>query len=317
MLLVVLGHSVAFWANQNWFDALAPVYDSDILFILSKFISHFHVYAFTLISGFIFCYVKKDRRGYTSLKELIKKKSKRLLIPYVCVLFLWVIPFYVVIYKPSIKTIILRFFLGTHVNQLWFLLMLFEVFLIAWLLVTYVKKLFWGFGIAILLYFIGIFCNFYVPNCFQVWKALQFVVFFFLGYVIYEKNIQAKSYRVVFCFFLDVAFFIVLLIIPMNRVLKEILELFSHLIGAVTAFFVLDRIVSICKKGVILRFIRDYSMGIYLLHQQLIWISLLIFNGKVPAISNAVINFIVGFSISTSIVFFLKKNKIGRIILGE
>lgn len=54
MLLVVLGHSVNFWRG-DWFTG-NPLIPSMGLTFLSKWVNSFHVYAFTLVSGYLFAY---------------------------------------------------------------------------------------------------------------------------------------------------------------------------------------------------------------------------------------------------------------------
>lgn len=55
MLFVILGHSIAFW-SKNWFTVTTPVIESDYLVVINQWISGFHMYAFTLVSGYIFAY---------------------------------------------------------------------------------------------------------------------------------------------------------------------------------------------------------------------------------------------------------------------
>ena len=62
MMLVVLGHSMSFW-NENWFVG-KPIISSQGLSILGSWIGSFHIYAFTLISGYIFAF--KMMGGHTN-----------------------------------------------------------------------------------------------------------------------------------------------------------------------------------------------------------------------------------------------------------
>lgn len=54
MLMVIFGHAVALWSG-NWF-ADPPAIESNGLSILYALIGNFHIYAFTLTSGYIFAY---------------------------------------------------------------------------------------------------------------------------------------------------------------------------------------------------------------------------------------------------------------------
>ena len=57
MLLVVLCHSAAFWGG-NWFTACKPLQTDSTLGMLSSWLGTFHVSGFTLISGYIYYFVK-------------------------------------------------------------------------------------------------------------------------------------------------------------------------------------------------------------------------------------------------------------------
>ena len=61
MLLVILGHACAFWSG-SWFTK-NPVYASVGLKMIYSWIGSYHIYAFTLVSGYIFAF--KISGGYT------------------------------------------------------------------------------------------------------------------------------------------------------------------------------------------------------------------------------------------------------------
>lgn len=52
MVLVIIGHACAFWTG-NWFSE-KPIFRSDSLSMLNSWFNHFHVFAFALVSGYIF-----------------------------------------------------------------------------------------------------------------------------------------------------------------------------------------------------------------------------------------------------------------------
>ena len=55
MLFVIFGHAVNFW-NGSWFKVYSPVFECNPLAVLSSWINSFHIYAFTLVSGYIFSF---------------------------------------------------------------------------------------------------------------------------------------------------------------------------------------------------------------------------------------------------------------------
>lgn len=54
MILVVFYHSIVFWTG-TWFSS-DPVFESNFLGLLAEYIGSFHIYAFALVSGYIFAY---------------------------------------------------------------------------------------------------------------------------------------------------------------------------------------------------------------------------------------------------------------------
>ena len=54
MLLVILGHACAFWSG-HWFTE-NPAIQSQGLAILYAWVNSYHIYAFALVSGYIFAY---------------------------------------------------------------------------------------------------------------------------------------------------------------------------------------------------------------------------------------------------------------------
>lgn len=55
MLMVILGHSVAFW-SKSWFTIQTPAFDSMTLSTIFTWLNSFHIYAFALVSGYIFAF---------------------------------------------------------------------------------------------------------------------------------------------------------------------------------------------------------------------------------------------------------------------
>lgn len=130
-LLVVLGHSIHFWTG-DWFAICEPVYTSKGLRYLSNFISGFHIYAFVLISGYIYYYMRIEQGKYKEFWKFVANKSKRLLIPYVFVTLFWLIPVQVVFYGWQVRDVFTKFVLAVSPSHLWFPWMLFWVFIILW-----------------------------------------------------------------------------------------------------------------------------------------------------------------------------------------
>lgn len=183
MLLVVIYHCILYWSG-TWFVG-EPVYDSQVLCGLSKWFNSFHIYAFTLVSGYLFFYMKYERGKYSRFLTFLVNKIKRLIIPYVFVLVIWVIPFAMYFFKYDILDMILKFVLGTSPNQLWFLLMLFGVFIIFYPLSDFfLKHNIYGAVVCILIYGFGLIGQTVLPNVFQIFSACTYISLFLVGFKI-------------------------------------------------------------------------------------------------------------------------------------
>lgn len=76
MASVVLSHSVAFYGG-GWFAPCILINDNEYLGIFSKWLGTFCVEGFTLVSGYIYCYIRNDKGGYQQFWPFARKKSKK------------------------------------------------------------------------------------------------------------------------------------------------------------------------------------------------------------------------------------------------
>lgn len=324
MILVILGHSVDFW-NGNWFTK-NPLILSPGLCLLSKWINSFHIYAFTLISGYIFAYKMKEG-GYIKYLPFLKNKMKRLLVPYVFTAIVWVIPISQYFFRWDIITILKKYFLCENPSQLWFLWMLFDVFAISWPLWKWLSgNIATGLCLSGTLYFAGILGSRISPNIFCIFTACQYILFFFIGIQIrisHEKNnkhvclIPWWGWVPIYV----ILFWIVLMIEQSRRFkgLYVILEMLLHIVGALLAFAIMNKL-SECirwQKNKIFIMLLKYSMPMYLFHQQIIYWIISIFNGKVLPVIHAGMNFFFSVIGAFIISYLLMKFRITRYLVGE
>lgn len=54
MIFVVLYHSILFWGGGSWLENIPVIYESKSLSIFVAWLNTFHIFGFTLISGYIF-----------------------------------------------------------------------------------------------------------------------------------------------------------------------------------------------------------------------------------------------------------------------
>lgn len=323
MLLVVFYHSIVFWGG-GWFTK-NPVFQASGLSMGSKWLNSFHIYGFALVSGYIFYHLKYEKGRYQAFRPFVANKAKRLLIPYATVLLLWVLPIQYGIFRYDGITVIKNYILGISPNQLWFLLMLFNVFVLAWLLSDrLVKNNVVAAVIAAGAAGIGLVGPNLLPNVFMIWQAFYYLPIFILGMKLRQYGTACiRRIPVLAWIALDVLLFAVYQLTGgfggiYMRVLRMALNMVLHAVGAVMAFVTLQKIADRLKPdGKIFRFLSKNSMVVYLLHQQLIYFFILGLNGLVNPYINGLVNFVGSLLISLLASHMLLKFKITRFLLGE
>lgn len=327
MLIVILGHSIAFW-TQRWLD-IEVIIPCSILGYGYSWINSFHIYAFALVSGYIFTF-KIMKGGYRKFLPFLSNKAKRLLIPYLFVMLIWVAPISAYFFRWNLCYLAKKYLLAIDPSQLWFLWMLFDVFIAMWLMRKLLLKnpvISWL--IAIAFYCIGIFGKRMFPNVFCIWTSCQYMVFFFIGVRIRIK--EEKQERMItealpwYCWIVaDLLLFAGTVIVGQNSgtmwsVMAIVLNLILHIVGAVMAWVILQAVASRVnwKNSKAIKTLSSYSMPMYLFHQQIIYFTVVLLNGKVNPWINAGVNFVVAISVSFLISSILMQWKVTRFLIGE
>lgn len=326
MLLVILGHACAFWSG-HWFTD-NPALPSRGLNALFDWLNSFHIYAFALVSGYIFTY-KINGGGYSHYIPFIKNKVKRLLVPYMFVALVWVVPISEFYFRWDMSYLVKKYVLCINPSQLWFLWMIFGVFVIVWPMRNIMlKNPAIGWIISIALYGVGSIGERIIPNIFCIWNACQYVLFFYIGMRIRDKReknelLITDKVSPIWWIVLDLLIFAIngaldsrLVIV---RVAGIILGLLSHIVGSVMAWSVLQMLASHFewKSSKLICGMMPYTMPIYLFHQQIMYFTISLLNGKVSPFTNASINFVVALVLSIFISIFLMKWKATRFLIGE
>ena len=306
MIFVIIGHSVNFW-NGTWFTVYIPASESYVLKMLSLFVNAFHIYAFTLTSGYIFAYLVNDLHKYTDFWGFVRKKIFRLLVPYIFTCLLWVIPIAQIFYQYSLHEVFIRYILGTNPNQLWFLLMLFWDFVFAWLLQRYCRSCIISSIICILIVIIGIVGSHIFINYFCIWTACEYMLFFWIGYLLFVHN--------------DLGFiisFVIMYGISPNGLVASVISRIMNLLGAVASFLTLQHFAYAFKwKKRYFLALSGFAMPMFLFHQQFIYFTIAWLNGKVTPYINAGINLVFSFCGALLLSLTLMNWKITRFMIGE
>ena len=325
MFLVVLYHSILFYSGIDWFVG-KPLYVVDSLKWLSGWLNSFHIYAFTLVSGYLYYYLRYEKGKYQKPKGFLVNKIKRLIVPYAFVCTCWVIPAAFFFFGYNSEIIFKKYILATAPNQLWFLCMLFDVFMIVYSLSDWIYK---SNGISVFVSLagivIGVIGGKFSPNVFCIWTGFSYIAYFILGCKIRQYG-SDKLNRIGVVTWVVVHTLLYVLVIHLksfNGLLFKIssfgLTVTLQLIGAVMAFLVLQKLAGCVdwKQNKLIKGFSQISMPIFLLHQQLIYFSISLFNGHVNPYVNAIINVafaIVGSAVITKLLY---KVKVFRVLMGE
>ena len=324
MASVVLCHSMAFYGG-GWFAPCILINDNEYLGIFSKWLGTFHVEGFTLVSGYIYCYIRNDKGGYRQFWPFARKKAKRLLIPYLAVLLLWCIPIGNHYFKEDLTTLFHKYFLGESPSQLWFLLMLFWCFIIAFPVFKMSTKK--QITMVLTLFFTGTIMAMVVPNYFQLFTAFKFFCYFWIGYTLRRGFVSGKVKIKNVCgwFFLEInliSFALVREIVSTDlsaKIVRLLLDEVSKCAGGLMAFYILQGIfarIGIPQNKI--KLIVVLTFPIYLIHQQLIYILLWNYTAQINPFLGALINFCVSIVLSVIISKICLKNKYSSFLLtGE
>ncbi len=289
MLLVVLFHSCGLYFYINMPLLPQTITTSLVWKVFAQWLNTFHVHTFTFVSGYVFYYLRYETHRYGDFKHVMGRKFNRLIVPYAFVLLVWVIPTYLAIVPFNFHDLLHRYILGEAPDQLWFLLMLFWVFSLGYGLTCLVavdritKK-------QVLVMVGGCYCISMLntllslagmPYWLQLLAAPKFLFFFVVGMVVrrFDWRILSKPGILLLLFALNIILFVLYNHLASNpgneRRLSMLLLPFVNLSGILFMFFLIQS--SFCK----IRAARSYqyvalfeknSFGIYLFHQQLIFI---------------------------------------------
>lgn len=327
MLLVIAYHSGVFWTGKWW--GIEPDLPSNSLCWIADWLNSFHIYAFTLVSGYLFAY-KVLRGSYNVYSSFLRNKVKRLIIPYCFIAIVWLIPISVMLFETSWDKIVKAYLLCITPDQLWFLWMLFGVFAIVWpFKKVVIEKRGVSYVIAIVFWGIGIVGNRLIPNVFCIWTSCQYVIFFLIGMRIRVKEERRESLVTAkvswYCWgVVDLVIFVGTIIIERNRgavwsLMRIGLNFILHIVGAIMAWTTLQMLGKKVhwQSSRVFATLSLYSMPVYLFHQQIIYFTILWLNGKVNPWINAVMNFAVALAGSFLLSSVLMRWKVTRFLIGE
>ena len=326
MLIVIFYHSFLFWGGSGWFTN-NPALSGPGLGLMASWLGNIHIYAFTLVSGYIYAYIKYEKKKYDKFIPFTLNKTKRLLVPYLFVAICWVIPFCVYYLNYSVKGIFFDTFLGNSPSQLWFLVMIFVVFIMFDVLAKFFEKYdFWGAVVCIALYVFSIVGTKYLPNVFMIFKACSFAPLFWLGLKLRQKwSIIIRKIPALVFLVADIGIFLILRYVLVGEgliftIISTAGTFVLRVLGGLTAFVCLQKLadfLSSWKNNKFFTALSKYSMPMFLFHQQIIYISISLLNGAIHPYLHGILNFVISSAVSFAISFILMKFAPTRFLIGE
>lgn len=326
MLLVVLGHAASIYANYGWGN-MYPSIQSDFLAKLVSCLSTFHTQTFTFASGYLFYLLRYEKDRYRMPKVDFSKRITRLAIPYIILSAVWAIPFGIFFERLTPALIIRNYACAINPAQLWFLLMIFGEFAIFYSLSDMMlKHIKLSCTVLILLYYSTYLLSIKLPmGIFQLGVIIRYAFFYFLGLCFRkQKSNRLLQYRQTPV--LSLVGFVVLF--GVCSVLAEKLLLVKIMLEPALSVLGILMVISFSYhanemiKGNRLLYkayttFSEVSMGVYLLHQQLMYVSVKLYNTyvQIPALT-VLLSFLSVFTVTTVIVLLIRGSKIGRLCLG-
>ena len=305
IILVVIGHSIIMYSDE-W---SLHVYDNNIISFIKRGINIIQMPLFFSLSGYLF---SNNINKYTDRLTFIKKKIKRLLLPYVLIGLFWMIPIKYILNikgyreKGLYNIIVKGLFMGNDNGHLWYLLTLFFIFIIsiiikpllfdnnqyAWIIVL-------GAMLAIHLLADRMQVNIILKTVFKNY------IWFYMGILLNNEMIK-KLEKKIKKYLLPVTLIYIFLLVWYN----------NKIINLIIAGLLLIVIYAYIPEGnnKIIDVISKNSFGIYLFHSPLIYILLKVRTNY--ELINIAINFFVFGGISLVMTKYIRKTKL-KIIIGE
>lgn len=273
-MLVVLGHALTiFTSDYAGHNMIRSAFGSNLRAIIYSF----HMPVFMAISGFLFYFeIQKcvGKGGGSGYGKFVKKKAKRLLIPFAAVMYLWRKPMFLFSDADSFEgmsliQILKSYFSFQTTGALWFLYVLFIIFAGQRLLVNLIWK-----SEKTIIIWTGVFALFNI-GCYKISGPIHHVMvynyYFFLGAIVhrYWKKIGDKEKAMLpVLSLITVLGTFFLLVVHLSGIWNEVLRITISSADILLAFIVSTKFYHFLSEPV--RVISNYSMGIYLFHEPLI-----------------------------------------------
>lgn len=306
IILVVAGHVTRMHTSQG----LIPTIEHDsILGHVTDVIYSFHMPMFVFVSGMTLAFVSARKSSYQAFWSLVKNKAKRLMLPYFAFAMFWVLPFMVGYGFRDFKSYLFNgIILSLDSRHLWYVWMLFNVFILFYILRKVAEKLKMpqcSIMIVSLLLYVGEEVGGAIPY-FQIDSMFEYQFWFILGYMslIYKREAKVLiplsiAFGVVgACFYASVVHFV------------------FALVGIWLTYLLAQSIRNITENRFVSNIVKN-SFGIYLFHPIIIYVLYYYlgncqFNGYLFALCVLVASFAISYFLTE----VTRKAKL-QILIGE
>ena len=293
---------------------------NELLYGTASWFNSFNTAGFTLISGYIFYYLRYERKHYSQFGPFVMNKVKRLAVPYVAVAMLWTIPINNPFYHFTARDIFLRFICNNNSFSLWFLPMLFWTFVIAY--IAFTENTVRNVLITLALCILGMFSTkWHLPLILGTSNAMEFLLYFFLGFTIRQK---VKDLNPRNSLFYGLVFLIINLMtwsvwqywLPTDDAFRQPLRCLSRMSGAVWAFLLLSILAQKVKWDT--KWFKPFqkmSFQVYLLHESLMFVLIWYLYGRIDVMHLVALCAVVSITVSMAITTVVSKTPF-RVLLG-
>lgn len=282
LLLVIVGHSTHVYTG-GWI--YTSIVTSFLFKIITGYIYSFHMPLFVFISGYLYSYGRLELGKYNHNWNFVKSKAKRVLVPYLMMGIFYVIPIRILLNdypEQSIWNLIaMGILLSKNAGHLWFLLMLFNLFLVFRLFEPMIVNYKWY--VIFFIFFVLHLNGHNIPNVFQLQVTSKFLIYFYLGYLFIQKQDDIKRFLrlgygwVYFVFHLTllggVYYMTTFLQIPGNHLLVMISRFILAVLG-IAFTYIFSWHLEFTKKNILYDYLDQYNFSIYLFHEPIIFIIL-------------------------------------------
>lgn len=271
---------------------------------------------FFFISGFIFKY-NRNLGKYKSFKLFVRSKFKRLLIPYFLIGLFYVSPMKLLLGDYTLhnyfNTSTVNILLGINPSQLWYLLALFNIFVVYYVTKSILNSFSSNWVLDILLLVIFIFLKLFISTgftIFQIGSTLDYILYFHIGCLTcqYIKNRYHTKLTTIMLILIHA-----LLFIASETVSSSAINFITTIIGIYAYYSLAITLTNLFKnmnKSWLYRLILNNNLNIYLFHQQIIQLILTsVVIRKLPPILNISITFFVSVILSILIGKIIKSIK--------